>query len=62
MLELPVRTWRQTVDKAVRTFDVRLAVSGIAILACTAVTIPFLKQALREAILVLRDTLMLRES
>ncbi|MFQ3267860.1 MAG: hypothetical protein ACI9VL_001618, partial [Colwellia sp.] len=36
-------TWRQTVDKAVRTFDVRLVVSSIAMLAGTAVTIPFLK-------------------
>jgi RND family efflux transporter MFP subunit len=62
LLELPVRTWSQAGDQASRTFDVRLAADGIAMLAGTAVTVSLPKQAPREAILVPRDALMLREN
>ena len=62
LIELPVRTWSQAGDQASRTFDVRLAADGIAMLAGTAVTVSLPKQAPREAILVPRDALMLREN
>ena len=62
LLELPVRTWSQAGEQASRTFDVRLAADGIAMLAGTAVTVSLPKQAPREAILVPRDALMLREN
>ncbi len=62
LLELPVRTWSQAGDQASRTFDVRLSADGIAILAGTAVTVSLPKQAPKEAILVPRDALMLREN
>lgn len=62
LLELPVRTWSQAGDQASRTFDVRLAADGIAMLAGTAVTVSLPKQAPIEAILVPRDALMLREN
>lgn len=62
LLELPVRTWSQAGDQASRTFDVRLAADGIAMLAGTAVTVSLPKQTPREAILVPRDALMLREN
>ena len=62
LLELPVRTWSQAGDQASRTFDVRLAADGVAMLAGTAVTVSLPKQAPREAILVPRDALMLREN
>jgi RND family efflux transporter MFP subunit len=62
LLELPVRTWSQAGDQASRTFDVRLAADGIAILAGTAVTVSLPKQLPKEAILVPRDALMLREN
>jgi RND family efflux transporter MFP subunit len=62
LLELPVRTWSQAGDQASRTFDVRLAADGIAMLAGTAVTVSLPKQQPKEAILVPRDALMLREN
>jgi len=62
LLELPVRTWSQPGEQASRTFDVRLAADGIAMLAGTAVTVSLPKQAPIEAILVPRDALMLREN
>jgi RND family efflux transporter MFP subunit len=62
LLELPVRTWSQAGDQASRTFDVRLAADDIALLAGTAVTVSLPKQAPKEAILVPRDALMLREN
>jgi len=62
LLELPVRTWSQAGDQASRTFDVRLAADGIAMLAGTAVTVSLPKQSPKEAILVPRDALMLREN
>jgi RND family efflux transporter MFP subunit len=62
LLELPVRTWSQAGDQASRTFDVRLAADGIAMLAGTAVTVSLPKQLPKEAILVPRDALMLREN
>ncbi|MFT5296486.1 MAG: RND family efflux transporter MFP subunit [Colwellia sp.] len=62
LLELPVRTWSQAGDQASRTFDVRLAADDIALLAGTAVTVSLPKQDPKEAILVPRDALMLREN
>jgi len=62
LLELPVRTWSQAGDQASRTFDVRLAADGIAMLAGTPVTVSLPKQSPREAILVPRDALILREN
>lgn len=62
LLELPVRTWSQAGDQASRTFDVRLAADGVAMLAGTAVTVSLPKQSPKEAILVPRDALMLREN
>jgi len=62
LLELPVRTWSQAGEQASRTFDVRLAADGIAMLAGSAVTVSLPKQQPREAILVPRDALMLREN
>jgi len=62
LIELPVRTWSQAGDQASRTFDVRLAADGIAMLAGTAVTVSLPKQRPKEAILVPRDALMLREN
>jgi len=62
LLELPVRTWSQAGDQGSRTFDVRLAADGIAMLAGTAVTVSLPKEEAREAILVPRDALMLREN
>lgn len=62
LLELPVRTWSQAGDQASRTFDVRLSADGIAMLAGTAVMVSLPKQAPKEAILVPRDALMLREN
>ncbi|MCJ8293981.1 MAG: efflux RND transporter periplasmic adaptor subunit [Colwellia sp.] len=61
LIELPIRTWSQAGEQASRTFDVRLSADGIAILAGTAVTVSLPKQAPREAILVPRDALILRE-
>jgi RND family efflux transporter MFP subunit len=62
LLELPVRTWSQAGEQSSRTFDVRLAADGIAMLAGTAVTVSLPKQLPKEAILVPRDALMLREN
>jgi len=62
LLELPVRTWSQAGDQASRTFDVRLSADGMAMLAGTAVTVSLPKEQAREAILVPRDALMLREN
>lgn len=62
LLELPIRTWSQAGEQASRTFDVRLSADGIAILAGTAVTVSLPKQAPKEAILVPRDALILREN
>ncbi len=62
LLELPVRTWSQAGEQASRTFDVRLAADGIAMLAGTPVTVSLPKQKPTEAILVPRDALMLREN
>ncbi|PKI16749.1 efflux RND transporter periplasmic adaptor subunit [Colwellia sp. 12G3] len=62
LLELPVRTWSQAGDQASRTFDVRISADGIAMLAGSAVTVSLPKQAPKEAILVPRDALMLREN
>jgi RND family efflux transporter MFP subunit len=62
LLELPVRTWSQAGDQASRTFDVRLAADSIALLAGTPVTVSLPKQSPREAILVPRDALILREN
>lgn len=61
LLELPVRTWSQAGEQTSRTFDVRLNADGIAMLAGTAVTVSLPKQAPKEAILVPRDALVLRE-
>lgn len=62
LLELPVRTWSQAGDQASRTFDVRLSADGIDLLAGTPVTVSLPKQQPKEAILVPRDALMLREN
>ena len=62
LFELPVRTWSQAGDQASRTFDVRLSADGLAMLAGSAVTVSLPKQEPKEAILVPRDALMLREN
>lgn len=62
LIELPVRTWSQAGNQSSRTFDVRLAADGIDMLAGTAVTVSLPKQQPKQALLVPRDALMLREN
>ena len=62
LLQLPIRTWSQAGEQSSRTFDVRLEAKGLNILAGSAVTVSLPKQQAREAILVPRDALMLREN
>jgi len=61
LLSLPIRTWSKAGDQATRTFDVRLAADGTAMMAGTAVTVSLPKSESKEAILVPRDALVLRE-
>lgn len=62
LLELPVRTWSQAGEQSSRTFDVRLAADGLDILAGSAVTVSLPKEKAKQAILVPRDALMLRDN
>jgi len=61
LIELPVRTWSQAGDQASRTFDVRLAADGLNLISGSAVTVSLPKQTSKEATLVPRDALVLRE-
>jgi hypothetical protein len=61
LIELPVRTWSQAGDQASRTFDVRLAADGLELISGSAVTVSLPKQTSKEATLVTRDALVLRE-
>jgi RND family efflux transporter MFP subunit len=61
LIELPVRTWSQAGDQASRTFDVRLAADGLELISGSAVTVSLPKQTSKEATLVPRDALVLRE-
>lgn len=61
LLELPVRTWSQAGEQSSRTFDVRLSADGIDLISGTAVTVSLPKQQTKEATLVPRDALVLRE-
>ncbi len=62
LIELPVRTWSQAGDQASRTFDVRLAADNVELIAGSAVTVSLPKQYSKEATLVPRDALVLREN
>lgn len=62
LVQLPIRTWSQAGDQASRTFDVRLIADDLSILAGTGVSVSLPKQAPKEAILVPRDALILREN
>lgn len=62
LIELPVRTWSQAGDQSSRTFDVRLNADGLDILAGTAVTVSLPKEEAKQALLVPRDALVLREN
>ena len=61
LIELPVRTWSQAGDQSSRTFDVRLAADGLTLISGSAVTVSLPKQSSKEATLVPRDALVLRE-
>ncbi|REL35848.1 efflux RND transporter periplasmic adaptor subunit [Thalassotalea euphylliae] len=61
LLELPVRTWSLAGDQASRTFDVRLQADGSEMMAGSAVTVSLPKAASKQATLVPRDALVLRE-
>jgi hypothetical protein len=61
LIELPVRTWSQAGEQSSRTFDVRLAADGLKLIAGSAVTVSLPKQTSKEATLVPRDALVLRE-
>ncbi|MEW6982639.1 efflux RND transporter periplasmic adaptor subunit [Colwelliaceae bacterium 6471] len=62
LIELPVRTWSKAGDQSSRTFDVRLAANELNLLAGSAVTVSLPKQIAKEATLVPRDALVLREN
>lgn len=62
LMQLPIRTWSQAGNQSTRTFDVRLAANNLAILAGTAVTVSLPKEVAKEALLVPRDALVLREN
>ncbi len=61
LIELPVRTWSHAGDQVSRTFDVRLAADGLNLISGSAVTVSLPKQTSKEATLVPRDALILRE-
>jgi len=61
LIALPVRTWSQAGDQNSRTFDVRLAADGLNLISGSAVTVSLPKQTSKEATLVPRDALVLRE-
>lgn len=61
LLELPIRTWSKAGEQTSRTFDVRLAADGLSMFSGSAVTVSLPKQAPKEATLVPRDALFLRE-
>ncbi|GAA0821644.1 efflux RND transporter periplasmic adaptor subunit [Colwellia asteriadis] len=62
LIQLPIRTWSQAGSQLSRTFEVRLAADNLAIIAGSAVTVSLPKQSPRDAILVPRDALVLREN
>ncbi len=62
LIQLPIRTWSRAGNQASRTFDVRLAADNLAILSGTAVTVSLPKEMAKEALLVPRDALILREN
>ncbi len=62
LIQLPVRTWSQAGDQSSRTFDVRLVAEGLDILAGSAVMVSLPKAQAKEALLVPRDALVLREN
>lgn len=61
LIELPVRTWSKAGDQASRTFDVRLAADNLNLIAGSAVTVSLPKHSSKEATMVPRDALVLRE-
>lgn len=61
LMELPVRAWSHAGDLSSRTFDVRLAADGLNLISGSAVTVSLPKQTSKEATLVPRDALVLRE-
>jgi RND family efflux transporter MFP subunit len=61
LIELPVRAWSHAGDQTSRTFDVRLAADGLNLISGSAVTVSLPKQTSKEATLVPRDALVLRE-
>ena len=61
LVELPVRTWSKAGVQSSRTFDVRLSAKNLALLAGSAVTVSLPKEQVRQATLVPRDALVLRE-
>jgi len=61
LIELPVRTWSQAGEQSSRTFDVRLSAVDMNLIAGSAVTVSLPKNITKEATLVPRDALVLRE-
>jgi len=62
LIELPIRTWSKAGNQLSRTFDVRLSANNLDILAGSAVMVSLPKQRAKNAILVPRDALVLREN
>jgi len=62
LIQLPIRTWSQAGNQLSRTFDVRLSANNMDILAGSAVMVSLPKQRAKNAMLVPRDALVLREN
>lgn len=62
LIELPVRTWSKAGDQISRTFEVRLAADDLNLIAGSAVTVSLPKQNSKQATMVPRDALVLREN
>lgn len=61
LIELPIRTWSKAGDQTSRTFDVRLAADDLNLIAGSAVTVSLPKHNTKQATMVPRDALVLRE-
>ena len=61
LIELPIRTWSKAGDQLSRTFEVRLAADNLNLISGSAVTVSLPKQDSKQAIMVPRDALVLRE-
>ncbi|MDO6446836.1 efflux RND transporter periplasmic adaptor subunit [Colwellia sp. 1_MG-2023] len=61
LIELPVRTWSKAGDQQSRTFEVRLAADDLNLISGSAVSVSLPKQTSKQATMVPRDALVLRE-